>query len=109
MTTTLKVGGVADLSSSSRADDIKLKVENYMAFLGYRASEYDFTINITPQRIPQERFFAGDVYSYKYNQYGNEYTFVFDGTNWTGNGMTSNKMREAIRDGRAYKCKLVRA
>jgi hypothetical protein len=107
MSILLKVNGV--VKPSWDAPVLRNAVDQYMLDLGYKSTEYDFTINITPQRIPQERFFAGDVYSYKYNQYGNEYTFVFDGVNWTGRDMTSNKMREAIRDGRAYKCKLVRA
>jgi hypothetical protein len=107
MSILLKVNGVVKPSWDALV--LRNAVDQYMLDLGYKATEYHFTINITPQRIPQERFFAGDVYSYKYNQYGNEYTFVFDGTNWTGKDMTSNKMRAAIRAGLAYKCKLVRA
>ena len=110
MTTTFKIGGaVYDNDANFRITAVKTKVEELMAVFGYRATEYDFTINVTPQRIPQEQFHAGDVYSYKYSTYGQEYTFVFDGTDWTGKDMTSGKMREAIRSGHAYKCKLIKA
>lgn len=107
MTETVKVGGA--IKDGWATTTLKNAARTYMASLGYKAEEYDLTISLTPQRVPQEQFFAGDVYSYKYMPYGNEYTYVFDGTKWTGEGMTSKKMRVAIRSGMAYKCKLVRA
>jgi hypothetical protein len=70
--------------------------------LGY-SDDYDVIININAKRLPAVIFKPGDIYQYRFNSYGQWYTYVRGIDGWTGD-MTDDKMRVALIDGLARKC-----
>ena len=64
---------------------------------------------ITITSKPSIKFAPGDVYLYKYDRHGQEYTLVRKAYGWTDDSISDADILAAVRDGRAHKAKVVRA